>query len=137
MVSWLSKKQDSVSLSTVEAKYIVAASYYTQVLWMKQTLKDIGVICDEPIPIFYDNTSTINISKNLVMHSIKKHISIKYHFSGEKVLENEVILEYVTIKEQIKDIFTKALLKDTFEHLRERLGVIGLSKLSAHEGASV
>lgn len=63
-VSWLSKKQDSISLATTEAEHIAATSCYTQVLWMKKKLKDIGVIFDEPIPIFSDNTSSINISKN-------------------------------------------------------------------------
>lgn len=92
---------------------------------MKQTLRDIGMVCDRPISIFCDNTSAINISNNPVIHSRTKHISIKYHFLREKVLENEVKLEYVTTKEKIVDIFTKALPKDTFEHLREMLGIIG------------
>jgi pyruvate-formate lyase len=73
-------------LSIVETKYIVETSCCRQVLWMNQTLKDIGVMCDEPIPIFYDNTRQINISNNLVMHSRTNHISIKYHFLREKVL---------------------------------------------------
>ena len=80
LVSWISKKQSSVSLSTVEVEYIAAVACCTQVLWMKQTLTDIQVEYDEPIPIYCDNTSAINISKNLVMHSKMKHIPIKYHF---------------------------------------------------------
>lgn len=54
LVSWLRKKKDSVSLSIVEVEYFVVASYCTQVLWMKKTLKEIGVMCDEPISIFCD-----------------------------------------------------------------------------------
>jgi hypothetical protein len=80
LVSWLKKKQSSVSLSTAEAEYIAATTCCTQVLWMKQTLTDIQVEYDEPIPIYCDNTSAINISKNPVMHSKMKHIPIKYHF---------------------------------------------------------
>jgi hypothetical protein len=68
LVSWLSKKQSSVSLSTTEAEYIATTSCCTQVLWMKQTLKDIKVEYDHPISIICDNTSAINISKNHVMH---------------------------------------------------------------------
>jgi hypothetical protein len=52
---------------------------------MKQTLTDIQVEYDEPIPIHCDNTRTINISKNLVMHSKTKNIPIKYHFLWEQV----------------------------------------------------
>jgi hypothetical protein len=64
LVSWLSKKQSSISLSTTEAEYIAATTCCTQVLWMKQTLTDIQVEYDEPIPIYCDNTSAISISKN-------------------------------------------------------------------------
>ena len=68
LVSWLSNKQSSVSLSTAEAEYIAVATCSTQVHWMKQTLQDIQVKYDEPIPILCDNTSAINIFKNLLMH---------------------------------------------------------------------
>lgn len=71
---------------------------------MRKTLKDIRVVYDELISIFYVNTSAINISKNLVMHSRKKHISIRCHFLREKVVENEVKLEYMSTKDQIVDI---------------------------------
>jgi hypothetical protein len=69
LVSWISKKQSSISLSIAEAEYIAAATCCTQVLWMKKKLTDIQVEYDEPIPIYCDNTSAINISKNSVMHS--------------------------------------------------------------------
>jgi hypothetical protein len=81
LVSWLSKKQSSVFLSTAEAEYIATTTCCTQVLWMKQTLTDIHVEYDEPIPIYFDNTSAISISKNPVMHSNMKHIPIKYQIS--------------------------------------------------------
>jgi hypothetical protein len=57
LVSWLRKKQSSISLSTTEVEYIATTSCCTQVLWMKQTLTDIQVEYDEPIPIYCDNTS--------------------------------------------------------------------------------
>jgi len=97
---------------------------------MRQTLKDIKVVYDEPISIFCDNTSAINISKNSVMHSRTKHVSIRYHFLREKVAENELKLEYVPTKDQVADIFTKALPKDTFEYLQEKLGVIAPPSLN-------
>jgi hypothetical protein len=124
LVSWLSKKQSSVSLSTTEAEYIAATTCCTQVLWMKQTLQDIQVEYDEPIPIFCDNTSAISISKNPVMHSKMKHIPIKFHFLREQVTEKNIKVEYVGTKEQIADIFTKPLPRETFEYLRQKLGVV-------------
>lgn len=70
----------------------------------------------EPIIIYCDNTSAINIFKNPNMHAKAKHIAIKYHYLREQVQEKEVILEYVLSKEQLAKIFTKPLPKDTFEY---------------------
>ena len=75
LVSWMSKKQNSISLSTVEVEYIVAGSCCTQLLWMQKLLLDYG-IHQEHLTIYCDNTSAINISKNLVQHSQTKHIEI-------------------------------------------------------------
>ena len=118
LVSWSSKKQSSVSLSTAEAEYIAAAACCTQILWMKQTLQYIHVTCNEPIPILCDNTSAISISKNPVMHSKTKHIPIKFHFLREQVTDKNIKLEYIGTKEQVADIFTKPLPRETFEYLR-------------------
>ena len=82
----------------------------------------------KPITLYCDNTSAINISKNLVMHTKTKHIAIKYHYVRELVQDKEVKMEYVNTKEQIADIFTKALPKDAHEYLRGKLEVIPLSK---------
>jgi len=98
LVSWFNKKQSSIALSTVEAKYVVATSCYTQLLCMMQTLQDIQITCTPPISILCDNTSAISISKNPVMHSKTKHIPIKYHFLREQVIEQKVKLEYVPSK---------------------------------------
>ena len=67
LVSWHSKKHNSVTLSTAEVEYISAGSCYAQILWMKQQLFDYGIILDH-IPIRCDNTSTMNLSKNPVQH---------------------------------------------------------------------
>jgi hypothetical protein len=128
LVSWLRKKQSSVSLSTVEVEYIAVASCCTQVLWKKQTLTDIQVQYDEPIPIYCDNTSAISISKNPVMNSKKKHIAIKYHFLWEQVAEKNIRVEYVCTKDQVEEIFTKQLPREAFEYLHQRLGLISTPK---------
>ena len=61
-------------------------------------LKDIRIEISEPIVIHCDNTSIVNMSKNLVLHSKTKHISIKYHMLREKVAEKEIRLEYISTK---------------------------------------
>ena len=58
----------------------------------------------EPIVIYYEKTSAINISKNLVMHIKTKHIAIKYHYLRELVQDKDVGMEYVNTKEQIINI---------------------------------
>ena len=62
LVSWATKKQHSVAMSIAEAEYVAATSYYAQLFWIRQQLKDFDVDT-ECIPIFFDNTSAINISK--------------------------------------------------------------------------
>ena len=76
------------------------------------------------VVIHCDNTSTVSMSKNPVLHYKTNHIEIKYHVVREKVTEKEVRLEYISTKEKIEDIFTKPLPKDTFVYLRGMLGVI-------------
>ena len=94
LVSWMSKKHNSILLSTVEAEYIAAGSYYTQLLWMQKLLLDYG-ICQEHLTICCDNTSANNISKNLVQHSQIKHIEIRHHFIQELIEDGTLTLEFI------------------------------------------
>ena len=126
LVAWTSKKQSSISLSTIEVEYIAVAECCTQVEWMKQTLQDIKVVFEEPTTIYYDNTSAISLSKNLVQHSKAKHIPIKYHYLRDQAASKNIKLEYVPTQEHIAYIFTKPLSRDVFEYLRQRLGVVPL-----------
>ena len=94
LVSWSSKKQTSVALSTAEAEYIVAGSCCAQILWIKQQLSDFGVALHN-IPVFCVNTSAINITKNLVQHSRTKHIEIRHHFIRDHALKGDIYIEHV------------------------------------------
>ena len=75
LVSWSSKKQNSVSLSIAEAEYIAAGSCCAQLLWMTQTLKDYGIYVKH-VPLLCDNESAIKIGHNPVQHSRTKHIEV-------------------------------------------------------------
>ena len=126
LVSWISKKQDCISQSTIEAEYVATVVNCSNIIWFKQLLVGMKIEIKDPIIIYYDNTSAINISKNPMMHTKTKHIAIKYHLLRELVQDKEVRLEYVNTKEQIINIFTKPLPKDVFLYLRGKLGVIPL-----------
>ncbi|PKU64856.1 Retrovirus-related Pol polyprotein from transposon TNT 1-94 [Dendrobium catenatum] len=126
LVSWSSRKQNSVALSTAEAEYIALGSCVAQVLWLKQQLIDLGLTIGT-IPIYCDNTSAICISKNPIQHSRTKHIDIRHHFIRDHVSKGEIELIHVSTENQLADIFTKPLAFDTFSTLRTRLGVIDLN----------
>jgi hypothetical protein len=127
LVAWLSKKKGSISLSTTKDEYIVASTCFTQLLWMIQTLADLEVKYTAPIPIHWDNTSAIRVSKNPVFRSNTKHIPIKYHFLREQVTNIVIYLHYIPSKDHIGNIFTKPLAKAQFEYLCQKLGVTLLS----------
>ena len=115
-VAWMSKKQNSVSLSTTEVEYIAAGSCHSQLLWMKKLLSDYG-ISQNTMVAYCDNSSVIDISKNPVRHSKTKHIKIRYHFIRDLVERKIVTLEYIPIECQNADIFTKPLDRSKFETL--------------------
>ncbi|RVW90629.1 Retrovirus-related Pol polyprotein from transposon RE2 [Vitis vinifera] len=121
LVAWMSKKQNSISLSTAEAEYIAAGSCCTQLLWIKQMLRDYG-IDQGTMVVFCDNTSAINISKNPVFHSRTKHIDIRHHFICDLVEDKVVSLEYVPTEGQIANMLTKPLDVSRFESLRKSIG---------------
>jgi len=130
LVSWHSKKQNIVVLSTVEAEYISAGSCRAQILWMRQQLSDYGLKPDH-IPIQCDNTSAINLSKNLGLHSRTKHIEIRHHFLRDHVQKGDCILEFVDTKNRLADIFTKPLPKENFFAIRRELRLIDLNNLDS------
>ena len=116
LVSWMSKKQNSISLFTAEAEYITASSCCTQLLWMQKLLHDYG-ICQEHLTIYCENTSVINISKNPIQHSRTKHIEIRHHFIREIVKDGTLTLEFIHTNDQKVDLFTKPLDSKRFEFL--------------------
>jgi hypothetical protein len=125
LVSWTSKKQNSVALSTAEAEYIDAGACCTQILYMKQTLLDYGVVL-EKIPLLCDNESAVKIANNPVQHSRTKHIDIRHHFLRDHVAKGDIILEGVRSEDQLADIFTKPLHKTRLCMSRNELNILDL-----------
>ena len=129
LVSWSSKKQNSVALSTAEAEYIAAGACCAQILYMKQTLLDYGVVL-EKVPLLCDNESAVKLANNPVQHSRTKHIDIRHHFLRDHVAKNDISLEGVRSEDQLADIFTKPLDEATFYRLRNELNVLDFSNFT-------
>lgn len=123
LVSWGSKKQNSVALSTTEAEYVAAAVCCAQLLWLKNQLSDFNLFFND-VPIYCDNMSAICVAKNPVYHSKMKHIEIRHHFIRDCVEKGLVSIKFCRTEEQVADIFTKALHREAFERLRIALGLI-------------
>ncbi|CAK9816458.1 Retrovirus-related Pol polyprotein from transposon TNT 1-94 [Anthophora quadrimaculata] len=112
-VSWKSKKQSSVSLSTMEAEYVALSEISREIVYMNRLLNHIG--CKEcvetPIVVHCDNQCAIELTKNAVFHNRSKHIDIGYHYTRELVDRGLIKIIYLSTEYMIADIFTKALSK--------------------------
>jgi hypothetical protein len=123
-VSWSSKKQPIVTLSTTEAEYVAAAACACQCVWMRSVLKHLQVEQGEGTTILCDNSSSIKLSKNPVMHGRCKHIDARFHFLRDLVKDGTVELMYCKSEDQIADLMTKPLKLETFCKLRSMLGMV-------------
>jgi hypothetical protein len=117
-----------VALSTTEAEYISAGACCAQILYMKQSLLDYGVVIDR-VPLLCDNESAVKIANNPVQHSRTKHIDIRHHFLRDQIAKGDIVLCGVRSEEHLADIFTKPLDENTFCKLRSELNVLDASNI--------
>lgn len=122
-VAWASRKQPIVTLSTTEAEYVAAATCACQAVWMKRILEEVGLKQEGEMVLLCDNTSTIKLSKNAVMHGRSKHIRVRYHFLRELTKEGIVKLDYCRTEEQLADVMTKPLKLASFQKIRAAFGM--------------
>ncbi|KAJ0440609.1 putative RNA-directed DNA polymerase [Helianthus annuus] len=125
-VSWCSKKQEVVALSTTEAEYIAATAASCQATWLRKILIELGQEQKEATPIFCDNMSTVFLSKNQAYHGRSKHIDIKYHFIRNLVEGGQIELKSCYTEEQVADILTKPLCAEQFYYFRGKMGLTTL-----------
>ncbi|GKC25887.1 hypothetical protein Tco_1028037 [Tanacetum coccineum] len=126
LVSWSSKKQKSMTISTTEAQYIALSGCCAQILWMRSQLSDYGFTFNK-IPLYCDNQSAIALFCNNVQHSRSKHIDIRHHFIKEQVENRVVEVYFVETKYQLADIFTNVLPREHFDLILSLLGMRQLS----------
>ncbi len=122
-ISWRSKKQTCVALSTAESEYVALASTSQESIWLQQLLADMKKEPKKKMVIFEDNQSAISIARNPQFHGRCKHIGIKYHFIREQVGSGKLELKYCRTNDMIADIMTKGLCGEQFEKLRDMAGM--------------
>ena len=123
-VSWKSRKQSCVALSTAEAEYIALSQAAQEAIWLKQLNTDLKVESSEPTTIYEDNQAAICLSKNPQGHGKSKHIDIKYHYIRDQVHNRTIELKYCPTENMVADMLTKGLAKERFEKLRASAGLL-------------
>jgi len=111
-VSWKSKKQETVALSTVEAEYMGFSRATTQVLWISKYFTEIGLPTSKPIVVHMDNNGSISHSLNDKNHHKTKHIDMQHHFIKDQVKYGNITFQYIPSSENVADLFTKSLSQE-------------------------
>jgi hypothetical protein len=127
LVSWLSKRQKTISLSSTEAEYKAMSETGRQISWIKSLFEELGYLIP-PVPMHCDNQGAIFLAQNPVVEGRSKHIELSEHYIRECVQDTEkVTLHYIRTEEQVADIFTKNLGPSIFETQRSALRLISQS----------
>ena len=133
VVSWFSRKQKSVALSSAKVEYMAASHASCEALWLRKLMVDLFDQELRPIVIHCDNQSCIRLSENPVFHDRSKHIEIRYHFIRDYVKRGAVELQYISTDEQVADILMKSLGRGKHIHFRDKLGVVKNNFLGKRE----
>lgn len=125
-VSWKTKKQDVVSRSSCEAEYRAMADTVSELLWFRQIRPAMGIECTDPIVLYSNSLSVINLAANLVYHARTKHVGNGCHFIRDEIIRGTIATKHVSTKSQLAHIMTKALGRREFEAFLLKLGVCNL-----------
>ena len=132
-VSWSSRRQQTVAVSTTEAEYMAASAAIKEALWLKKLLGDLHIVdVNNTITILSDNQGAIKLLHNPITSMRSKHIDVIYHFARERIARKEVAIEYVRTEHMLADVLTKALPK-----VKHALCCAGMGVCKAIMGVSV
>ena len=122
-VSWVSRKQKTVALSSTEAEYMSLSDTSRQIIWIESLFHEIGMFLKN-IQLGVDNQGAIFLASNPAQEHRSKHIDIRYHYVRGCIEEGKVELVYIPTNEQLADILTKNLSFDKFAQLRSKIGIV-------------
>ncbi|KXJ72178.1 hypothetical protein RP20_CCG018696 [Aedes albopictus] len=123
LVSWASRKQTSVALSSAEAEYVALSVGATEAIWLRMVLQDLHRTLDEPTDILEDNQACIRVAEEEKPTKRLKHVDVRWHFIRTEIQRGVIKLSYVPTNLQVADIMTKALPGPQFANLRDKLGL--------------
>ena len=121
-VSWQSKLQKCVALSTTEAEYIAATEAGKEMLWMKEFLHELGLSQKEYI-VFCDSQSALDLSKNTMYHSRTKHIDVRYHWLRMAIEDRQMQLKKIHTDDNTADMLTKNVTREKLRRCAELAGL--------------
>ena len=127
LVSWSSRKQPTVSRSSTEAEYKSIANATAEVVWLQSVLKELGIFQHAPPTLWCDNLGATFLSANPVFHARTKHIEIDFHFVREKVAAGTLRVQFIPSRDQLADIFTKAVGREALDRLKYDLNLVHAS----------
>ena len=122
-ISWYSKIQTCVSLSTTEAEYIAAATAAVEGIWLQRLIQELGIYETKPFTLYNDNQSCISLAKNRKQSGKTKHIDVKYHFIRDIIEEGQLHFQYTSTKDMWADYLTKPVPKLKHEQCSQALGL--------------
>ena len=122
-LSWCSKRQATVAVSTMEAEYMSAAHATREALWLKLLLSELTQIKVPVVHVAIDNQGALQLIRNPVISQRAKHIDVIYHFTREHVQKGNVCFHYVSTQDMVADVFTKSLSKVKHEICCAALGL--------------
>jgi hypothetical protein len=123
LVTWRSKKQNVVSLSSAESEFRGMVKAICELLWIKGFLTELGFEPESEMKLFCDNKASIDIAHNPVQHDRMKHVEIDRHFVKEKLETKIISLPFVRSNEQLADILTKPVVSKIFSETVNKLGM--------------
>jgi len=123
LVSWSSKRQNTVYRSSADAKYRAVANGVAEATWLRQLLLELHVPSRRASLVYCANINVVYMSSNPVQHQRTKHIEIDLHFIRERVASGDVRVMHVPTSAQYADIFTKGLPTSLFQEFRSSLNV--------------
>ena len=133
LISWTSKKQPIVSLSSCEAEYIAAAETVKSILSVRSIIKELTTL-NEPIELYLDNTGAAAIAQKDLNNQRTKHIDVRFHFIREWVQSGTIKVLKVHTTKNVADIFTKSLPRNTHEfHTNTFLTTASTDQLTEEE----